>query len=84
MRMGRAAWPRYPFDGGPFKFAERSSGSGNFRRSPTRSEKERSLTHRSKQCLECGGDGNREKFGRAGPNYPCPDSKGAGYQLVSV
>jgi hypothetical protein len=36
------------------------------------------------QCLECGGDGNRGKFERAGLNYPCPDSEGAGYQLVGV
>jgi len=25
-----------------------------------------------------------EKFERAGLNYPCPDCKGAGYQLVNA
>jgi hypothetical protein len=36
------------------------------------------------RCLECGGDGNWGKFERAGLNFPGPNYKGAGYQLVSV
>jgi hypothetical protein len=38
------------------------------------------------KCLECGGDGNWGKFAPeiVGPDAPCVDCKGTGYQLVSI
>lgn len=38
------------------------------------------------RCLECGGDGNWGKFAPeiVGPDAPCIDCKGTGWQLVAV